>query len=197
MSIVSLVSGGLDSTLMAVLIQEEAIQQHPLFVDYGQRGRDRELNACRLNFSKHSLPEPHVVDLSGYGRLISCGLTDASQRVFEDAFLPGRNMMFLLIGAAYAYQVGAGAVAIGLLDEAASIFPDQTKGFADEAASVLSRALGRQLVVLTPLLSFTKADVMRSATARGITDTYSCHAGGEKPCGLCVACREYIGLEDC
>jgi len=43
--------------------------------------------------------------------------------------MPGRNMMFLLIGGAYAYQVGAAAVAIGLLNEASSIFPDQTKDF--------------------------------------------------------------------
>ena len=33
------------------------------------------------------------------------------------------------------------------------------------------------------------------AKAKGISGTYSCHAGTELPCGVCVACREYIGLE--
>ena len=37
MSIVTLVSGGLDSTLVAKLAQEQGLQIFPLFVDYGQR----------------------------------------------------------------------------------------------------------------------------------------------------------------
>ena len=47
MSIVTLVSGGLDSTLVAKLAQEEGLRQHPLFIDYGQRSRDRELEGDR------------------------------------------------------------------------------------------------------------------------------------------------------
>ncbi len=48
MSMVTLVSGGLDSTVMAVLAKEEGLTQHPLFIDYGQLGCRRELRACRL-----------------------------------------------------------------------------------------------------------------------------------------------------
>ena len=112
MSIVPLVSGGLDSTLVAYLAKEEGIQQFPLFVDYGQRSRDRELAACRSAMAKLQLPDLKVADLSGYGRLIKSGLTDPNQRVLEDAFTPGRNLLFLLVAAAYAFQRDADAIVL-------------------------------------------------------------------------------------
>jgi len=194
-SIVTLVSGGLDSTVMATLTMEEGLDQFPLFIDYGQINRNRELDACRRNFRSHKLPEPQVAMLGGYGALLSSGLTDPTKHILEDAFLPCRNLMFVTVGAAYAYQCGAKAVGIGLLDDAFSLFPDQTRGFVSDAETLLSRALGKSIKLVTPLMSFSKADVLNMAKAMGITGTYSCHAGTEPPCGLCVACREYKGLE--
>lgn len=195
MSIVTLVSGGLDSTVMALLAKEEGLTQFPLFIDYGQLGRDRELQACRVNFLLHELPEPTVVSLGGYGALLSSGLTDPNKHVFEDAFLPCRNLIFVTVGAAYAFQCGATSVGIGLLDEAFSLFPDQTRGFLSDAEALLSRCLAKSIKLVAPLVSFSKADVLAIARIKGITGTYSCHAGTETPCGICVACREYIGLE--
>ena len=195
MSVVTLVSGGLDSTVMAVLTQEEGIQQFPLFIDYGQLNLDRERGACLANFQRYRLPSPECASIGGYGRLLSCGLTDADKRVYEDAFLPGRNLMFLTIGAAYAVQRVAGAVAIGLLDDAFCLFPDQTRHFLAETEALLSKAMDQLIRVLTPLMSFSKADVLAIAGEKGVTGTYSCHAGTDPPCGECVACREYAGLE--
>lgn len=195
MSIVSLVSGGLDSTLMAVLAKEEGLTQLPLFIDYGQLGKEKELSACLWNFERHGLPAPKIVQLNGFGDLLSSGLTDPSKRIYEDAFLPCRNLMFLVVGAGYGYQCGADAVAIGLLDEVFSLFPDQSKAFIRDAEALISRSLGRTLRVITPLMSFSKADVVRVAHSKGIDKTYSCHAGTDEPCGICIACREYVGLE--
>ena len=180
---------------MAVLTQDEGLTQSPLFIDYGQLGRERELHACLTNFRAHGLPTPAVASLGGFGALLPSGLTDATKRIFEDAFLPCRNVMFLTVGAAYAYQRGATSVGIGLLDEAFSLFPDQTRGFLSDTEVLLSRSLGRPMKMVAPLMSFAKADILQIAKARGISGTYSCHAGTETPCGVCVACREYIGLE--
>lgn len=47
MSIVSLVSGGLDSSLMSVLAKENGNIQYPLFIDYGQLGIQREWESCK------------------------------------------------------------------------------------------------------------------------------------------------------
>ncbi len=191
MSIVTLVSGGLDSTLMAVLAKESSIEQFPLFVNYGQRALRRELAACRRSMKTNQLPKPRVADLSGFGALIRSGLTDPTRHVMEDAFTPGRNLLFLLIGGAYAYQVGANAVSIGLLTERTSLFPDQTSGFVANAEELLSECLGRRLGVLMPLSDFTKRDVVSMAHKKKIRGTYSCHVGRDSPCGKCISCREF------
>lgn len=194
MSIVTLVSGGLDSTVMALLAYEEGLVQHPLFIDYGQLNLGKELNACLYNFQRYGLPTPEVMRIGGYGALLSSGLTDSRKKIFEDAFLPCRNLLFLTSAAAYAYQHGANSVAIGLLNEKNSIFPDQTMEFISDAEKLIAKSLGCTMLILTPLISFSKADVVQIAKIKKIDKTYSCHAGTDRPCGVCVACREYINM---
>ena len=191
MSIVLLVSGGLDSTLLALLAVEQGLEVYPLFVDYGQMAKDRELNACRVNFRHYGLPEPKVVNIQGFGDLYPSGLTNNNVDIFEDAFLPGRNMLFLLMGATYACNVCASSISIGLLSEELSLFPDQTKAFLGKAQELISIMTGREFQILAPLMDFTKRDVVILAEKKGIIGTYSCHAGGELPCGECIACKEF------
>lgn len=191
MSVVTLVSGGLDSTLVAFLTREAGVHQHPLFINYGQRAYRRELYACITSLKKIGLGEPAIANLPGFGQLIKSGLTDVTLRVHEDAFTPGRNMLFLLVAAAHAHQMNADAVAIGLLNESTSLFPDQTSAFLAEAESLITRCMGRSIKVLAPLSSFYKKDVVALAAEKGIGGTYSCHVGGEEPCGACIACREF------
>jgi 7-cyano-7-deazaguanine synthase len=189
-SLVTLVSGGVDSTLMALMVKEEGIQQFPLFIDYGQICKEQELKACLAVHENLGLPTPVVMDISGFGSLISSGLTDRTKRVNEDAFLPGRNLLFLLAGSAYAYQNNCAGVAIALLSEDACIFPDQTSTFISETQELIFLAMGRDIKIIAPLMQFSKADVIKLAKAKHIMGTYSCHAGTEKPCGVCISCME-------
>lgn len=190
MGLVTLVSGGLDSTLMSVLAQKDGVPLRPLFIDYGQLCAAREWKACKSLHALHKLPKPRRMDLSGFGRVIRSGLTDRRLRINEDAFLPGRNMLFLLAGASYAYQIGASGVAIGLLSDEQRIFPDQTQEFLKSCEATIAVAMGREFKIVAPLMSFTKRDVLSLARKEKLVGTYSCHAGGAKPCGRCVSCAE-------
>lgn len=192
MSVVTLVSGGLDSLLVACLAKEEGLKQYPLFIDYGQRAREQEYAACLQGMRHLGLPVPATAGLGGFGQLIRSGLTDVSQRVYEDAYTPGRNLLFLVTAAAYAAQVGADAVSIGLLHEDTSLFPDQTGAFLKAAESTLAMAVARPIRVLAPLASFHKRDVVRLTEEKGLTGSYSCHLGEAEPCGSCIACREFV-----
>lgn len=191
MSFVNLVSGGLDSTLVAVMAKESGMVQFPLFIDYGQRAAKREWQACQVVHRSLGLPTPVRMDLSGFGQVIASGLTREELPVKEAAFTPGRNLLFLLMGSSYAYQVGASSVAIGLLSEQFSIFPDQRRGFLNQAEQAISTAMGRDVSVLTPLMDCGKADVIQLAEAKGISGTYFCHAGSAESCGRCIACLEF------
>jgi 7-cyano-7-deazaguanine synthase len=130
------------------------------------------------------------MNLSGYGELVSSGLTDRSKRVNEDAFLPGRNLLFLLAGSAYACQKGADAVAIGLLNDQFKLFPDQTQEFLGRTQDLLKTIMLRPIQLVAPLAEFTKSDVIALAKKKRIAGTYSCHSGKVTPCGICVSCLE-------
>lgn len=192
MSVVTLVSGGLDSLLVARLSQETGLAQHLLFIDYGQRARDQEYAACIRGMKGLGLPNPVVADLSGFGRLVPSGLTDVTRDVYSDAYTPGRNMLFLLAAGSYGATVGADAISIGLLHEDTSLFPDQTRLFLTSAEATLALAVGRPMRVLAPLADFHKQDVVRLAEAKGLSGSYSCHLGEAVPCGECIACREFL-----
>lgn len=191
MSLVTLVSGGLDSTLIGVLAKEKGIVSYPLFIDYGQRAAVREWLACRKVHANLKLPKPVRMNLGGFGRVITSGLTSYTKKVKDEAFTPTRNLLFLVCGAAYAHQMSATSVAIGFLTDKLSIFPDQQPQFVKQAEKAIAAALDTRIKVITPLSEFTKADVVLMAKRRGISGTYSCHAGTAKPCGKCIACLEF------
>lgn len=191
MAIVNLVSGGLDSSLMSVLAKENGNIQHPLFINYGQLGLEKEWKSCQNICNKFTLPEPYKMDISGYGKTILSGLTSTSKDVKQEAFLAGRNLVLLTMGAAYAYQNGANAVAIGFLKADTAIFNDQTDEFLAKAQDTISFAMGFDVKILTPLRGFYKKDIVELAKQKNIYDTYSCHSGTDVPCGKCIACEEY------
>lgn len=189
-SLVTLVSGGIDSTLMSVLAKEQDFKLFPLFIDYGQLGAKLEWDACVYNHLKHKLPTPKKMLLGGFGKLIHSGLTDKKLRVKEDAFLPGRNTLFLLAASSYAYQVKSKNIAIGLLTEKFKLFPDQASEFIKSAEKFISMEMDYEIKILTPLMQFNKAEVIKLARSKKINKTYSCHSGNPIPCGKCISCIE-------
>ena len=191
MAIVTLTSGGLDSSLMAVLANEVGSQQYPLFINYGQLSIDKEWGACLKVHEKFNLSNPYQMDISGYGKTILSGLTSTSKNIKDEAFLAGRNLVLLTMGSAYAFQNGANSVAIGFLKSETAIFNDQTDEFLKKAQDTISFAMGYDISILTPLREFYKRDVVALAKEKKIYDTYSCHAGTEEPCGKCIPCEEY------
>jgi len=191
-SLVVLMSGGFDSSLAAAMAVDEGISVIPVFIDYGQRALERELEASRRICAQLGLEPPTVVDLSGFGRSVPSGLTRNDMDLNADAFLPGRNLLFLVAAASVAFSRGAAGVVIGLLDESSAIYPDQTASFVQAAERAIEAALGSRIKILTPLITVSKGAVMQLAQARGISETYSCHLGQEEPCGECIACREIL-----
>lgn len=190
MSAVVLVSGGIDSSLISVIMHEQGYKVFPLFVNYGQLAKERELASCREIHKKLHLPMPKVINVSGFGKTIPSGLTNSNLDVNIDAFLPNRNLFFLILASSYAYTKQAGTVAIGLVDENAHIFPDQTKDFIKRASTLIRLSLGYSINIVTPLIDIPKSAVMQLAKAKGVHGTYSCHAGSSHPCGKCISCIE-------
>jgi len=190
--IVALISGGIDSAVMCLMLKRHGADIRPLFIDYGQLAGPLEWQAVQMICKHLDISPPVKMDVSGFGKLIPSGITDSKLDVKKKAFLPTRNLLFLSLGAAYAYSNDIYFVAIGLLSE--SIFPDQTEEFVSHTQKTISQALGVNLRVLTPLIKFNKLDTIRLAKKYSLPlkITYSCHLGGKQPCGRCISCQERI-----
>lgn len=177
-----------------LLFKKRGFQLFPLFIDYGQLASTAEWEACQKVCSYLSL-EAKRINIHELGKGIPSGLTNKDLDIKKDAFFPTRNLLFLTLGAAYGYTKSAHVVAIGLLSN--PIFPDQTIEFVQDTKNTISKALGIDISILTPLINLNKIDVIRIARKYEfpIDYTYFCHYGNKEPCGNCISCIERIAAE--
>ncbi len=202
---VVLLSGGLDSTTCAYLAKAEGYEVHALSFNYGQR-LAKELDSARAVAQAVGASE-HIVmtfDLTKWGgsALTSDAIdvpTGRSVDVMEESipvtYVPGRNTLFLSFGLSYAEAIGAEAIFIGVNAYDYSGYPDCRPEFIaafQEMARLGTKAgvEGNPIRIETPLLHWTKAEIIRHGLAVG-TDyrmTWSCYQGGDQPCGACDSC---------
>ena len=200
---VVLLSGGMDSATVLAIARAEGFECHCLTVDYGQRHR-AELSASArvardLGASQHRVVD---LDLTGFG---GSALTDQTIAVPEApgsgipvTYVPARNTIFLALALAWAEVLGASGIWFGANAVDYSGYPDCRPEYmrAFEAlANLATRAAveGNRLALHTPIISLSKADIIRRGTALGVdyAQTVSCYqaTGNGLACGLCDACR--------
>ena len=111
-------------------------------------------------------------------------------------YVPGRNTIFLSLAASLADAIGAEAIVIGANALDYSGYPDCRPPFLSAFTKVAKLGTkrgseGKPLKVLSPLLHLDKKGIVRLAKKVGapLNLTWSCYAGGSKPCGLCDSCQ--------
>ncbi|MFE0023377.1 7-cyano-7-deazaguanine synthase QueC [Amycolatopsis sp. NPDC059021] len=202
--VVSVVSGGLDSTTMAFALHALGARLTLVSFDYQQRHR-KELAAARAIATR--LDADHeVIDLGQLGALLSgCALTDASVEVPEGHYtdasmrstvVPNRNAIMLDIATGIAIARGADAIAFGAHGGDYAVYPDCRPAFVDAYATMVATAnagfLPTNFRVLAPFLLMSKAEIVRQGSWLGVPFelTWSCYNGQEVHCGLCGTCVE-------
>jgi 7-cyano-7-deazaguanine synthase len=195
------VSGGMDSAVAAAI----AAAEHRLAVlhaRYGQRTEGKEL-ACFHSLADHFGAESRlVVDLSGLRQIGGSSLTDARVPVREGepvageiptSYVPFRNAHLLAAAASWGEVLGARAIFIGAVWEDSSGYPDCRPEFyrAFEEAVRLGTRPDTSLRIVTPLISLSKAEIVRRGLALGVPfeKTWSCYQAETEACGACESCR--------
>jgi len=110
-------------------------------------------------------------------------------------YVPARNIIFLSFAASYAEAIKARAIFIGANALDYSGYPDCRPDFMNAYQKMLRQGLkagveGRAIRVCTPLIRKTKAQIIRMGMKLKVPYglTWSCYAGGAKPCGVCDSC---------
>ena len=200
---VVLLSGGLDSATALAIAREQGFTCHALSVDYGQR-HAAELDAARRVARAGGACEHRImrVDLAGIG---GSALTDRAIAVPESpgegipvTYVPARNTIMLALALAWVEVLAARDVFIGVNVLDASGYPDCRPEFIESfgrLAALATRAgvEGRPCRIHTPLIGWTKAEIILEGTRLGVDygQTVSCYqADAEgRACGRCDACR--------
>jgi len=202
---VVLLSGGLDSYTAAAIVREEGYALYPLTVRYGQV-HAREIEAARriaqaLGVVRHL---ELTVDLGviGGSTLTGAGAVP-KDRPLDDhgipsTYVPARNTVLLSLALAWAEVTGAEAIVLGVNAIDYSGYPDCRPEYLaafERLAALATRAgvEGRPLRLVAPLVTLSKADIIRRGLALGLDYglTHSCYdpGSGGAPCGRCDSCR--------
>lgn len=201
---VVIASGGLDSTVLAFWLAALGTRLTLVSFDYGQRHRVELEYAAGV---AALLKSPHeTVDLTTLGALIGgSALTDRLVAVPDGHYtdesmratiVPNRNAIMLDIAIAVAIARKADVVAFGAHSGDHAIYPDCRPEFVEQFARSVRTANEGVLVdgfeVLAPLLSQSKADIVRLGSALGVPfeRTWSCYRGDALHCGTCGTCTE-------
>lgn len=184
--IVLLLSGGIDSSTMALLLSNEGFDVFPLYVDYGHKAALQESHACLEICNFLELRKPKSVKIRSLGRISKNLLTSKS----GSPFFPFRNLILASIGALYANEMNCNAIAIGIIGGGSITFPDCTEEFIKALSQVLELSIDKSILVYAPFLDFDKAEVMNYGFHHNFPYrlTYSCFWGEPEHCGQCNSC---------
>jgi 7-cyano-7-deazaguanine synthase len=203
-----LLSGGLDSTTTLAIAKAEGFSPYALTFRYGQR-HQAEIDAAkhiaaRAGVAQHVIAE---IDLRIFGgSALTSDITVPKGRSTTQmsegvpvTYVPARNTVFLSFALAWAEVVGAQDVFIGVNAVDYSGYPDCRPGYikAYEAMANLATKAGvegrQHLSIHTPLISLTKAEIIRRGLELGVdyATTRTCYDPDSSgaACGECDACQ--------
>jgi 7-cyano-7-deazaguanine synthase len=203
---VVLLSGGIDSTTTLAIAIAEGYEVYALSFDYGQRHQIETEAARRI---AHSLgaKEHRVakIDLRIFGGSALTDEIDVPRKRSETqiahgipvTYVPARNTIFLSNALAWAEVISASDIFLGVNAIDYSGYPDCRPEFIEAFENLANLATkagveGRRFQIHTPLIKFSKADIIRKAAELGVdlSLTHSCYDPTPEglACGECDSC---------
>jgi 7-cyano-7-deazaguanine synthase len=195
-----LLSGGLDSSVLACWLARQGRLARAISADYGQRHRCELAAAAAV--AAHLGVAHHVVQLSDLARhLPGSALTDATVPVpdghYEAASMratvvPNRNMVLIAVAAGIASAHGLSGLALAVHAGDHAIYPDCRPAFVSALQGALVTALGDGFRLEAPFVQLSKANIVRCGheVEAPFALTWSCYKGGARHCGQCGTCTE-------
>lgn len=212
-----LFSGGQDSTTCLAWALDRFQRVETIGFDYGQRHAIElslrptllsKLRALSADWSQR-LGDDHMIDLGIISQLSHTAMTNdiaitMQENGLPNTFVPGRNLMFMLVAATLAYRRGLNVLVGGMCETDFSGYPDCRDDTMKALQVALNLGMATRLKLETPLMWINKAQTWQLAHRLGgtalvdliRTDTHTCYLGERGTlhawgygCGSCPACE--------
>ena len=206
MSVVVLLSGGMDSTISLYWAIDKYGKEtiYPISFDYGQKHRSSELGAAAEVCIRLGLRDRWKVfktdifeELEDSALLLTSQKSVNMESRFKGlpaSYVPGRNIYFLTIAAMYAVAINGYTIVGGMCQMDYSGYPDCRGSFIGLMEAALSEGFPSCIMIETPLMYKTKAQsVILAKSLLGCMEalawTHTCYEGMYPPCKKCNACK--------
>jgi 7-cyano-7-deazaguanine synthase len=193
----------MDSAVTAALAGE-AHDLALLHANYGQRTESREQSSFE-GLADHFRVAPSrrlLVDFTSLRQIGGSSLTDPSiavrhgepeEGIVPTSYVPFRNAHLLAAATSWAEVLGARAIFVGAVEADSSGYPDCRPGFFQAFAQAirLGTRSDTDIVIETPVIAMSKAEIVRRGLALGVPFdlTWSCYEANDEACGDCESCR--------
>ena len=198
---VCIMSGGMDSTLAAYMMKSDGYEIVAVHFNYDQRTQQKELECFEAIAQKLNVKEKYVLDLDFFKQLGASALTDTNIEVptggVEEGvpvtYVPFRNGIFLSMAAAIAEKEGAEAIAIGVVEEDSSGYPDCREAYIQAMQNAINLGTKDEtnITIEMPLVHLKKSEIVKEALKYNVPLelTWSCYKNEDAACGVCDSCR--------
>jgi 7-cyano-7-deazaguanine synthase len=199
-------SGGADSTICLHWALEKYEKVSAITFDYGQRHRI-ELE-CAAKICQRIGVEQKVVTLESLSQLGGNSLMDHDAEIeslegqLPNTFVPGRNLLFMTLAGAWAWQIGAKHLVTGVCETDYSGYPDCREETMQALEQSLNLGMESSFSIHTPLMHVDKAASITMAKEldgclSSLAHSHTCYEGNFPPCGSCPSCQlRSKGFED-
>ncbi|MFC3714956.1 7-cyano-7-deazaguanine synthase QueC [Luteimonas soli] len=204
---VVLVSGGMDSAVVAAVAREQGFAVHALSVSYGQRHTSELAAAARvaatLCVTEHKVVNVDLRTIGGSALTADIDVPldsdqDASAPEIPVTYVPARNTIMLSVALGWAEVLGAADIFCGVNAVDYSGYPDCRPEFIEAFERLANLATkagveGAGIRIHAPLQRMGKAAIVREGLRLGVdfAQTVSCYQADAqgRACGHCDACR--------
>lgn len=201
MKTLAILSGGMDSTVLAYHLAHKGDLVACLSVNYGQR-HNREL-VCAAQTASDLGVKHLLLDLSSLRAVLGKSSLTSDLAVPEGHYaeetmkatvVPNRNMILMALAVGAAITEGAEAVAYGAHAGDHAIYPDCRPDFAAAMAQAVELCDYNPPAILRPFITLSKSDIVVRGLALRVPfeQTWTCYKGQDMACGRCGTCVERL-----